>query len=59
MKKNKLENWISNRQVDEVKVMNLLQDYGVISDNVIWAKDCGNDLKAIRWLAVNADLLKI
>jgi len=59
MKKNKLENWIANRQVDEVKVMNLLQDYGVISDNVIWAKNCGNDLKAIRWLAVNADLLKI
>ena len=57
MKKNKLENWIANRQVDEVKVMNLLQDYGVISDNAIWAKDCGNDLKAIRWLAVNAERL--
>lgn len=55
--KNKLENWIANREADEVKVMNLLQDYGVVSDNAIWAKDCGNDLKAIRWLAVNAERL--
>ena len=55
--KNKLENWIANRNVDEAKVMNLLQEYGVISDNCVWAKDCGNDLKAIRWLAVNAERL--
>ncbi len=56
--KNKLENWIANREANEVNVMNLLQEYGVISDNAVWAKDCGNDLKAIRWLAVNAHLLK-
>jgi hypothetical protein len=37
--------------------MNLLQEYGIISDNCVWAKDCGNDLKAIRWLAVNAEQL--
>lgn len=55
--KNKLENWIANREADEVKVMNLLQDHGIVSDNSVWAKDCGNDLKAIRWLAVNADKL--
>lgn len=55
--KNKLENWISNRDVNEVKVMNLLQEHGVISDNCVLAKDCGNDLKAIRWLAVNAEKL--
>ena len=55
--KNKLENWIANREADEVKVMNLLQEHGVVSDNAIWAKDCGNDLKAIRWLAVNAERL--
>ena len=55
--KNRLENWIANRYEDEVKVMNLLQEYGIVSDNAIWAKDCGNDLKAIRWLAVNAERL--
>jgi hypothetical protein len=55
--KNKLENWIANRGANEVRVMNLLQEYGVISDNTVWAKDCGNDLRAIRWLAVNAEQL--
>ena len=55
--KNKLENWIANREVNEVKIMNLLQEYGVVSDNAIWAKDCHNYLKAIRWLAVNPHLL--
>ena len=57
MKRNKLENWIANRDENEVKVMNLLQEYGIVSDTIIWAKDCGNDLKAIRWLSVNSNLL--
>lgn len=55
--KNKLENWIANSGADEVRVMNLLQEYGIVSDNAIWAKDCGNDLKAMRWMAVNAQLM--
>jgi hypothetical protein len=55
--KNKIENWIAFREANEVKVMNLLQEYGIISDNCVWAKDCGNDLKAMRWLAVNAEQL--
>ena len=55
--KNQLENWIVNSDSNEVGVMNLLQEYGIVSDTIIWAKDCGNDLKAIRWLAVNANLL--
>jgi cell division FtsZ-interacting protein ZapD len=57
MKKNKLENWIAIRKVNEVKIMNLLQNYGIVSDNCVWAKDCGNDLKAMRWLAVNPKML--
>jgi hypothetical protein len=57
MKKNKLENWIAIRKANEVKIMNLLQNYGIVSDNCVWAKDCGNDLKAMRWLAVNPKLL--
>ena len=55
--KNKLEVWIENRKADESRIMNLLQEYGIISDNCVWAKDCGNDLKAIRWLACNPKLL--
>jgi hypothetical protein len=57
MNKNKLENWIAIRKANEVKIMNLLQNYGIVSDNCVWAKDCGNDLKAMRWLAVNPKLL--
>jgi hypothetical protein len=55
---NKLEEWIKNSENEETGVMNLLQEFGVVSDNCIRAKDCGNDLRAIRWLAVNAKLLK-
>ena len=55
--KNKLENWIANRRVDEVAIMNLLQEYGIVSDNAVWAKDCANDPKAIIWLACNKKLL--
>jgi hypothetical protein len=54
---NKLEEWIKNSENEETGVMNLLQEFGIVSDNCIHAKDCGNDLKAIRWLAVNAGLL--
>ena len=50
---NKLENWIKARFADEVETMNLLQEYGVVSDNCIWAKDCGNDKEAMIWMARN------
>jgi hypothetical protein len=50
---NKLENWIKIRSEDEVKVMNFLQEYGVVSDNAVWAKDVGNDGKAMRCMAIN------
>jgi hypothetical protein len=56
--RNRLENWIHNSESNEAKIMNLLQEYGVISDNCVWAKDCGNDVKAVRWLAVNDRLMK-
>ena len=55
---NKLENWIKARDENEVRVMNLLQENGVVSDNAVWAKDCGNDGKAIWWLAKNFERLK-
>jgi hypothetical protein len=38
--------------------MNLLQEYGVVSDNVVWAKDVGNDGKAMRWMAINFEHFK-
>jgi hypothetical protein len=55
---NKLENWIKVRDGNEVEIMNLLQDYGVVSDNAVWAKDVGNDGKAMRWMAINFEHFK-
>ena len=55
---NKLENWIKVRDGNEVEIMNLLQEYGVVSDNVVWAKDVGNDGKAMRWMAINFEHFK-
>jgi hypothetical protein len=53
MNANKLENWIKARFANEVEVMNVLQEYGVVSDNTIWAKDVANDSGAMIWLAKN------
>jgi hypothetical protein len=55
---NKLENWIKVRDGNEVEIMNLLQDYGVVSDNAVWAKDVWNDGKAMRWMAINFEHFK-
>jgi hypothetical protein len=55
---NKLENWIKVRDGNEVETMNLLQEYGVVSDNAVWAKDVGNDGKAMRWMAINFEHFK-
>ena len=55
---NKLENWIQARHGDEREIMDILQEYGVVSDNAVWAKDCGNDRKAMWWLAKNFEHIK-
>jgi len=58
MNANKLENWIKVREDNEVEIMNTLQEYGVVSDNAIWAKDVGNDGEAMWWVAKNLEHLK-
>jgi hypothetical protein len=58
MNANKLENWIKVREDNEVEIMNTLQEYGVVSDNAIWAKDVGNDGEAMMWVAKNFEHLK-
>ena len=50
---NKLERWIKNRLINEKYLMNALQEYGVVSDNCINAKDVGNDGEAMKWIARN------
>lgn len=53
MNYNKLENWIKAKFANEEEVMNVLQEYGVISDNCVHAKDVGNDTEAMKWMACN------
>ena len=38
--------------------MNVLQEYGVVSDNAEWAKDVGNDREAMWWVAKNFERIK-
>jgi hypothetical protein len=55
---NKLENWIRARHGDEREIMDALQEYGVVSDNSVWAKDVGNDKEAMMWVAKNFEHFK-
>lgn len=55
---NKLENWIKARDGNETQVMNTLQEYGIVSDNAVWAKDVGNDLDAMKFMAANFERFK-
>ena len=55
---NKLERWIKTRSEDEVEVMNFLQEYGVVSDNAVWAKDVSNDSRAMLCMAKNFERFK-
>jgi hypothetical protein len=55
---NKLENWIKSRHAQEREVMNVLQEYGVVSDNSELAKDVGNDREAMWWVAKNFEHFK-
>jgi hypothetical protein len=45
-----LRAYIAAHGLDEVRVMNLLQDHGVISDNAVGVADVGNGGVAIAWL---------
>ena len=56
--KNRLENWIVNSDSNEVGVMNLLQEYGVISDNCVNVQYVGNAMEAMKWMACNHKLMK-
>ena len=45
-----LRAYIAACGLDELAVMNLLQDHGVISDNAVGVADVGNGGAAISWL---------
>lgn len=54
---NKLSNWIKARNGDDRLMMDILQDYGVVSDNCVNVEEVGNDKEAMVWLAKNIEHL--
>jgi hypothetical protein len=55
---NKLNNWIKARSANHNEVLNVLQEYGVISDNCVNVEDVGNSMEAMKWMACNHKLIK-
>lgn len=50
--------YISDRKLNEVKTMNLLQDHGIISDECIAATEVGDADKAVSWLQTLSNEIK-
>ena len=47
---NTLEHYIEAHRLNEIEVMNLLQNHGVISDNCVTAAEVGDPGKAVSFL---------
>jgi hypothetical protein len=49
---NRLEFYLKFNQLSDIATINRLQEHGIISDNVVLAKDVSNDdaVKACEWL---------
>lgn len=56
-KPNTLESFIAFKKLDEKEVMNILQEYGIISDECITANDVADCGKAVSWLNFNMNKL--
>lgn len=54
---NKLANWIKARHGDDRLMMDILQDYGIVSDNCVTVEEVGNDKEAMLWLSKNIEHL--
>jgi len=50
---NSLQYYIRLNKLNEVEVMNLLQNHGIISDNCTNAADVGDSGKAVSFLNIN------
>ena len=47
---NTLRDYISAHRLDEIEILNILQDHGIISDECVTAEDCGDAGRAVTWL---------
>jgi hypothetical protein len=54
---NTLKNYIAFKKLDETKILNILQDHGIISDNCITPDEVGDSGKAVAWLELNEEKL--
>lgn len=45
-----LRDYLSAKRIDETEAMNLLQEYGIISDECITPEDVGDAGKAVTWI---------
>ena len=54
-----LRDYLTKNRFDEVQAMNLLQEFGIISDECVSVDDVVDSGKAIAWLNDNKNLLYI
>jgi hypothetical protein len=54
-----LRDYLLANGIDEVQAMNLLQDFGIISDECVSVDDVVDSGKALTWLNDNRNLLYI
>ena len=54
---NTLKDYITSRKLDETKILNTLQDHGIISDNCVTSEEVGDSGKAVTWLELNEEKL--
>jgi len=52
---NTLKEYITSRKLDENKILNILQDHGIISDNCITSDEVGDSGKAVAWIELNEE----
>jgi hypothetical protein len=52
-----LKDYIRAKKLDEKRILNLLQDYGIISDMCVTVEEVGDAGKAVAWLELKLDSL--
>jgi hypothetical protein len=54
---NTLKDYITSRKLDETKILNILQDHGIISDNCVTSDEVIDSGKAVAWIELNEEKL--
>lgn len=54
---NTLKDYITSRKLNEIKILNILQDHGIISDECVTSSEVGDSGKAVSWIELNEEKL--